>query len=191
MADTPMRRISRDEMTPELASIRDTLNELTGEPAFVEVFAQAPELIDFVMHRFYGDIFFKGRVGNKYKQLARLYLSQIHGCRTCNKQNIPGSLEAGISQAQIDSITDFENGPFDPAEKAVLRYASQMVLTNPAGHMNNDLYNDLKEHFDDAQICELGTVMAIIGGMAKLSFVLGLVEKEDYCEFAPSSVAVA
>ncbi len=191
MADTPMKRLSRDAMTPELALIRDTLNDLTGEPAFVEVFAQAPELIDFVMHRFYGEIFFKGRVENKYKQLVRLYLSQIHGCRTCNKQNIPGSLEAGISQMQIDKITDFENGAFDPAEKAVLRYASQMVLTNPAGHMDNSLYNSLKVHFDDAQICELGTVMAVIGGMAKLSFVLGLVEKEDYCEFARSSVSAA
>ena len=103
---------------------------------------------------------------------------------TCNKQNAPGSLEAGVSQAQVDSITDFENGPFDDAEKAVLRYAAQMALTNPEGAMDADLYAALRAHFSDADICELGTVMAVIGGMAKLSFVLDLVEKEPYCAFA-------
>ena len=30
---------------------------------------------------------------------------------------------------------------------------------------------------------ELGTVMAVISGMAKLSFVLNLVDKEGYCPF--------
>jgi len=184
MAGTPLKRISREDLDEEFALAWDTLNRLTGEPAFVEAFANAPELLRFVMGDFYGKIFFTGRVENRYKQLARLYLSLIHGCRTCNKQNIPGSLEAGITRAQIEKITDFEDGPFDGAEKAVLRYTAQMALTNPEGVMGDDLYADLREHFDDAQICELGVVMAVIGGMAKLAFVLDLVEKETYCEFA-------
>ena len=187
MAMTPMKRIPRDKMPADLIAIRDRLDDLTGEPAFVEVFANAPELVDFVMNRFYGEIFFAGRVPNRYKQLVRLYHSQIHGCRTCNKQNIPASLEAGIGQAKVDAITTFETGPFDDAEKAVLRFAHQMLLTNHKGRMNDNLYADLKAHFDDAEICELGTVMAVIAGMAKLSFVLDLVEREDYCEFAPQA----
>ncbi|MEM9618964.1 MAG: carboxymuconolactone decarboxylase family protein [Pseudomonadota bacterium] len=188
MSSTPLSRIPRDELSPELGQVWDTLNKLTGEPAFVEAFANAPELLNFVMGEFYGKIFFGGRVDNKFKQLARLYLSMTHGCLTCNKQNVPGSLEAGISQEQVDAILHFENGPFDDAEKAVLRYTAQMALTNPDGHMDDALYKDLHIHFDDAQICELGTVMAIISGMAKLSFVLDLVEKEPYCEFANPAV---
>ena len=184
MAETPLSRIPRHQMNETLGTVWDKLNELTGEPAFVEAFANAPELLQFIMNEFYGKIFFAGRVDNKYKQLARLYLSMTHGCMTCNKQNVPGSIEAGISQAQIDAITEFETGPFDAAEKSVLRYTAQMALTNPDGRMDETLYRDLKDHFDDAQICELGTVMAVIGGMAKLSFVLDLVEKEPYCEFA-------
>lgn len=184
MSNTPLTRIPRDQLGDELGPIWDTLNNLTGEPAFVEAFAAAPELLNLVMGEFYGKIFFGGRVEEKYKQLARLHLSMTHGCMTCNKQNVPGSLEAGISQEQVDAITDFESGPFDDAEKAVLRYTAQMTLTNIDGRMDDALYQDLKAHFDDAQICELGVCMAIIGGMAKLSFVLDLVEKETYCEFA-------
>ena len=40
-------------------------------------------------------------------------------------------------------------------------------------------------------ILELGTAMAVISGMAKLSFVLNLVEKENYCPFAGSAADAA
>ena len=103
MSNTPFARIPRDELPEGAQAAWDHLNKLTGEPTFVEVFANAPQMLDFVMNKFYGEIFFAGNVDQKYKQLARLRLSLIHGCRTCNKQNVPGSLEAGISQEQEHS----------------------------------------------------------------------------------------
>jgi len=187
MSDTLMKRIPRDELPQPIRLAWDALNELTGEPTFVEVFAQAPDVLDFVMDKFYAKLFFGGRVDERYKQLVRLKLSIVHGCRTCNKQNVPGALAAGISQAQVDSMLadDCENGPFSDADKAVLAFADQMVLTNMDGDMSPQLYRRLAAHFSDADICELGTCMAVIAGMAKLSFVLNLVEKEDYCPFVP------
>ncbi|MEM7504424.1 MAG: carboxymuconolactone decarboxylase family protein [Pseudomonadota bacterium] len=184
MTSTPMRRISPDDLAPDLRQVWSTLNDLTGEPTFVEVFAQAPELLEFVMQRFYGEIFFGGRVDERYKQLARLRLSQIHGCRTCNKQNVPGAIEAGYSSEQLDAMAAPSAALFSAAELAVLEFAEQVSLTNHDGKMDEGLYQRLSDHFDDAQICELGTVMAVISGMAKLSFVMQLVEREDYCPFA-------
>jgi alkylhydroperoxidase family enzyme len=189
MSDTPLRRIPRRDLPEEFGLAWDTLNRLSGEPAFVEAFAQAPHVLRFVMGDFYANLFFGGQVEQRYKQLARLRLSLVHGCRTCNRQNIPGALEAGFTKAQIDAIDDYERGPFTAAEKAVLRFADQMVLTNMAGDMSPALYRELSVHFSDAQILELGTVMAIIAGMAKLSFILHLVEREEYCPFGEQSAA--
>lgn len=183
MAETAMSRIPRDELPGEFQVAWDALNELTDEPTFVEVFAQAPEVLRFVMNDFYAKLFFGGNVDQRYKQLVRLKLSLVHGCRTCNKQNVPGALEAGITQAQVDAMGDYENGPFTEAEKAALAFADQMVLTNMEGDMGDDLYARLSAHFSDAEICELGTVMAVIAGMAKLSFIMHLVEREPYCPF--------
>ncbi len=192
MADTLFTRIPRDKLAPEFHLAWDTLNGLTGEPTFVEVFAQNPTMLDFVMNKFYGPVFFGGNVDNRYKQLARLKLSLIHGCRTCNKQNVPGALAAGITQAQVDAMDDFENGPFTDAEKAVIDYAAQVALTNLDGEMTPALFQRLRRHFSEADILELGTAMAVISGMAKLSFVLNLVEKEAYCPFAaPAATAAA
>jgi alkylhydroperoxidase family enzyme len=75
------------------------------------------------------------------------------------------------------------------AEKAVLAFADQVALTNMDGDLSDALYARLSKHFSDADICELGTVMAVIAGMAKLSFVMRLVEKESYCPFAPPDAA--
>jgi alkylhydroperoxidase family enzyme len=182
-----MNRIPRAELPNQFHLAWDTLNRLTGEPTFVEVFAQAPALLDFVMNDFYAKIFFGGKVDQRYKQLARLKLSLEHGCRTCNKQNVPGALEAGVSQAQIDAMDDYENGPFTAAEQAVLAFTDEVKLTNMDGEMTPALYRRLSQHFSDAEICELGTCMAVISGLAKLSFVLNLVEKESYCPFAPAT----
>ncbi|MGA1728866.1 MAG: carboxymuconolactone decarboxylase family protein [Steroidobacteraceae bacterium] len=187
MADTLFTRTPRDELPEGFRPAWDMLNKLTGEPTFIEVFGQAPELVNLVMSEFYMKTFFGGRVEQRYKQLVRLRLSIVHGCRTCNKQNVPGALEAGVSQAQVDAMIEgrYPDALFTPAEQAVLEYADQMVLTNMNGQVGPELFHRLREHFSEPEILELGVVMAIVAGMAKLSFLLNLVEKEDYCPFVP------
>lgn len=184
MPDTLMSRIPRARLEPAWQPAWDMLNELTGSATFVEVFAQAPQLLEFVMGAFYTKLFFGGQVAQRYKQLARLRLSLLHGCRTCNRQNIPGALGAGFTQEQIDALIREDFAPFSPAERAVIDYASQVALTNMDGEMSPTLLGALRAHFSEADILELGTVMAVISGMAKLSFVLNLVDKEGYCPFA-------
>ena len=187
MTETLFTRTPRDEMPEKFHLAWDTLNKLTGEPAFVEVFASNPEMLEFVMNQFYMGVFFGGKVEQRYKQLARLRLSIAHGCRTCNKQNVPGALAAGFAQGQIDALLAGNLAPFTPAERAVIRYAEQVALTNMDGAMSTELFQDLRQHFSEADILELGVAMAVISGMAKLSFVLNVVERENYCPFASAA----
>lgn len=186
MANTALSRIPRDRLDPAWQGAWDMLNGLTGEPAFIEGMANAPELLNFVMVEFYQKIFFGGRVEHRYKQLLRLRLSLAHGCRSCNLQNRVGMREVGYDDAQIAAIEGDRSG-FNDAERAVLDFADQMALTNAGGRLDEALYRQLRIHFDDAQICELGMVAGIIGGLAKMAFVLDLVEKEQACPFTPGS----
>lgn len=184
MTDSLFTHTDRNQLTPEWQPAWDMLHKLTGDASFVEVFAQAPALLEFVMQQFYAKVFFGGEVAARYKQLARLRLSLVHGCRTCNKQNIPGALGAGFTQAQIDALQSNALDAFDPADRAIIDYADQIALPNMDGRMTPELFAALRRHFSEAQILELGTAMAVISGMAKLSFVLNLVERESYCPFA-------
>ncbi|MEL6367493.1 MAG: SURF1 family cytochrome oxidase biogenesis protein, partial [Pseudomonadota bacterium] len=99
-----------------------------------------------------------------------------------------GFLPSGLTDAEIDAImSDPDSGALDPKERAVVDYADQVALTNPDGLLTEERIKALQDHFSSAEICELGTVMAIISGMAKLTFVMDLVEKEQYCTFANAS----
>jgi alkylhydroperoxidase family enzyme len=192
MADTLLSRTPRARLPERFQPAWDAMQALTEEPTFVEVFASNPAMLEFVMERFYAGVFFGGQVEQRYKQLVRLKLSLLHGCRTCNRQNVPGALAAGITQEQVDAMDDFESGPFSDADKAVLAFAEQVALTNMDGRLTPELYARLRTHFSEADILEIGVAMAVISGMAKLSFVLDLVEKEGYCPFAgPVAAAVA
>jgi alkylhydroperoxidase family enzyme len=191
MTDTLFTRTPRAQMAPEWQGAYDMLDKLTGDATFVEVFAQAPPLLEFVMQQFYMKVFFGGAVEQRYKQLARLKLSLIHGCRTCNKQNVPGAIGAGFTEAQIEALINGNDQPFTPAERAVIQYAEQIALSNMEGQMTPALFGALKAYFSEAQILELGTAMAVVSGMAKLSFVLDLVERENYCPFATSASSAA
>jgi AhpD family alkylhydroperoxidase len=185
MTTATLERVSREQMPEQFVPAWEMLNKLTGEPAFVEAFATAPHVLNFVMGDFYQKLFFEGQVDQRYKQLARLRLSALHGCQTCNKQNTVGAAEAGFSAEQVAAImSGYEYAGFDAADLAVLGFADQVALTNAAGKLDGDLTARLQAHFSSAEICELGTVMAVISGMAKLAFVMDLVEKEPYCEFA-------
>jgi alkylhydroperoxidase family enzyme len=191
MSETLLTRIPRDQLEPRWQQAWETLNQLTGAATFIEVFAQAPDVLEFVMDRFYARLFFGGTVAQRYKQLARLELSIVHGCRTCNRQNVPGAMSAGFTQEQIDALIGGDSTPFSAAERAVIAYADQLALSNMDGRLSQDLFGALRRHFTEAQILELGTVMAVISGMAKLSFVLDVVDREDYCPFAPEPVRPA
>jgi alkylhydroperoxidase family enzyme len=191
MSDTLLTRIPRDQLEPGCQKAWETMNALTGSATFIEVFAQAPEILAFVMDKFYAGVFFGGSVPQRYKQLARLKLSLLHGCQTCNRQNIPGALSAGFTQAQVDALIRGDNSAFTEAECAALAYADQIALTNMDGRLTPELLGTLRKHFSEAQILELGTAMAVIGGMAKLSFVLDLVDREDYCPFATTPLRPA
>jgi alkylhydroperoxidase family enzyme len=108
-----------------------------------------------------------------------------HGCAYCNKGNRDAAKRAGVTAEQLARIMD-EGAPcFDARERAVLRLADQIVLTNMHGELTPALMAQLRPHFDDAQVFELGMVAGILTGMAKFIFVYDLVEKEANCPIVP------
>lgn len=189
MADTLLPRLAREEMSEGAAMARDALHELSGDATFVEVFAQAPELLNFAMVDFYQKLFFEGRMAEKYKQLARLRLSMSHGCRTCNAQNVPSVGAMGYSDGQIQAMWDQDYAGFPEDEQAVMELADEIALDNRAGELTPELYAKLQRHFSVQDILELSMCLGVIVGLVKLSFTLGLVDKEEYCEFGADRAA--
>ena len=189
MTDTLFKRVAPEDMTESARAAFEALRALSGDATFVEVFAQAPELLDFAMVAFYQKIFFEGRVPEKYKQLARLRLSMNHGCRTCNMQNLPSVAAIGYSEEQIDLMWAQDYAGFPEDEQAVMELADEIALNNREGEVTPELMDKLRRHFTEAEILELSLCLGVIVGLVKMSFALNLVQKESYCEFGADKAA--
>ena len=187
--NTPLHRVPRDDLPPSLQGAHDASMKLHGDATFVEVLGNTPHMLEWYRKDFYERLFYSGRLPRRMVELVRLRLANVHGCAFCNRADRISAAQAGITEAEMEALTDHANGPFSPAEKAALALADVMVLTNPKGAVTPELYAGLKPHLSDAQMVELGMIMAVLCGMAKFIFAYDLVEKEDYCPFAPASQA--
>ena len=189
MPNPMLRRVPREEMTERMAADYDTAMKLRDDATMNEVGANAPELMVWYKDEFYGRLFYGGRVEARLKEILRYRLSMTHGCAYCNKGNREAAQKQGVTAEQLRWIMNEDAECFDAKERAVLRLADQIVMTNMNGNLDKKLYDELKPHFDDAQIFELGMVAGILTGMAKFIFVYDLVEKEANCPVVPLTEA--
>jgi len=158
-----------------------------GEAKIIGGFAHAPEIWDWYVDRFSGEMFYAGTVPVKYKELGRLRLSQLHGCASCNRGNRLDAKDNGLTDMQIRHIANADHPCFDTADKAVLALADLLSLQSISGkdpqRLDMATYQALKAHFTDGHILELSLALSMLAGVAHFLFAFDLVEKEEYCEF--------
>ena len=178
-----LSRVKPENLPEDIRAAWDKSMSLRGDGTFFEVFAKHPELYRWYIEEFYGKVFQLGKVKNRYKQLLRLKLSTLHGCKFCNQGNRKDALESGLSQEQIENFENQTLDVFSKADRAVMDLAERLSMSNPNGTLDPSLYSRLREHFCDAEIIELGFIGSILTGVAKFLFAFDLVEKEEYCPF--------
>lgn len=187
--DPLLNRISRDEMSPDHQQSWDKSMAIHGDASFVEVLMNAPEVYDWYVKDFYQRMFYSGRVDRKTVELVRLKLANLHGCASCGRGDRMYALEAGFTEEQLDAMLDYENGPFSEREKATLMLAEMMSLTNVYGTLTPEIYARAKRSFTDAELVELGMIMAVLAGVGKLVFAYDLLEREPSCPLTTKRVA--
>jgi 4-carboxymuconolactone decarboxylase len=101
-----------------------------------------------------------GRVDERLKVLAELKAGALVQCEFCIDIGSSLAREAGISEAQMLALPDYrESDEFDELEKLVLDYATAMSQT-PA-EVSDELFEALRGHFDERQLVELTSVIAL------------------------------
>lgn len=182
-----LARVPRAQMTERLQREHDASVALRDDATLIEVGANAPELLEWYRDSFYAKLFYGGRVDVRTKELMRYRLSMTHGCAYCNRGNSKAALKAGVTETQLSNIMNENDPVFDARDRAVLRLTDQIAMTNMHGTLDAAMHQALREHFDDAQIFELGMVAGILTGMAKFIFVYDLVDKEANCPIRPAA----
>ena len=189
MPNPKLPRIPPEHLPAQLREAHEQSMQLRGDATFFEVFGHHPELYRWYVDSFYGEVFHGGLVDRRTKELVRYRLSTLHGCRFCNQGNRVAAREAGITDAALDAIDDYESSDaLSEADRAAIALAERQALTSEIEAMDDDLYRRLRAAFSDAQILELGLIIGILSGVARFLFAFDLVEKETSCPLHAGAV---
>jgi len=106
-----------------------------------------------------------GNIDHKLKEIIRIQLARFAGDAYFASLRSEQARAAGLTEAEIEAgCGDYEDAPcFTEAEKCALRYADQMYLD--ASKLDPAFYEEMKRHYTEAQIMELGAFIAFHYGM--------------------------
>ena len=108
----------------------------------------------------------KGNVDHKLKEIIRVRLARTaQDTYFANLRSRQAQAE-GLTEERIEAGSgDFENDArFTEVEKLALRYADWMYRDDPK-KLDAAFYDEMKKHFTEAQIMELGSFIALHYGM--------------------------
>ena len=116
----------------------------------------------------------------KLRELGICTVALLTGAHYEYHHHAPDFLKAGGTQAQLDALNAFVKSdpraaPADASlgaiEKLVIRYAAQMTLDVK---VSDEVFNGLREHFDETQIVELTSAIATYNMVARFLVALGI-----------------
>ena len=82
-------------------------------------------------------------------------------------------MQQGLTEDKIAALDGDDNrDAFSPQEKMALRFAEKMALNHH--EIDDDFFRELRQHFSDAEIVELGMMIGQYIGFGRLMAVLDL-----------------
>lgn len=101
-------------------------------------------------------------------ELVRLRIAFHNQCRSCMAIRYQDAVVDGLDEALVCSLErPSESDHLTPAELSALRYAD--LLATDHLRIDEAVYDDLRNHFTEQQIVELGLNCAIFVGIGRLA----------------------
>jgi AhpD family alkylhydroperoxidase len=151
----------------------DNLTDL--EQGLTRYFAHCPEQALGLMG-FGGALKRNRSLPERLVELVRLRVAFFNQCRSCMAIRYSDAVADGVTEGLVCSLErpqEAEN--LSAAEKAAIRYGELMATDHLA--INDAVYADLRQHFSEAQIVELGMTVAFFVGFGRLAATYHMVEE--------------
>jgi alkylhydroperoxidase family enzyme len=115
-----------------------------------------------------------GSVDHRLKEIIRVMLAGIARDPYFSRLRSKRAIEQGLTEDRIGAgIARYEtDSRYSDAEKTALRYAERMYLTPET--IDAAFYDEMKKHFSEAQIMELGAFIAFHFGMQAFARTLAI-----------------
>ncbi|MBU1360059.1 MAG: carboxymuconolactone decarboxylase family protein [Gammaproteobacteria bacterium] len=167
-----------DQITPSLRSKIETIDALGGDTRFFRFAAHAPHIVELYWGHFYRDVFFKGLLPVRLKEIARLRLAALNGCSFCQVGDRQSAIDHGVTEAEVDALfADGQAPSFSAAEQAAADTATRLSNFDPEGTLEAPLLDRLHASFMPAELMELLTAIGLLTGMARMLLGAGFISR--------------
>ena len=173
-----MARISKiepEDWDPRLKAAFKPEERTALEQGLTRFFAHRPELALGVAGL--GGALKKHRtLPDRLVELVRLRVAFHNQCRSCMAIRYADAVADGVTEELVCSLEKPYDAPgLTDAERVAIRYG-ELFATNHLA-IDDALYGQLLEHFTEAQVVELGMIVAFFVGYGRLAATLHMVEE--------------
>ncbi len=109
-----------------------------------------------------------GTLPPRLVELVRLRIAFHNQCRSCMSVRYQSAIDDGLTEDLVCSLErPAEADDLTPAERSALRYADLFATNHLA--IDDGVYDDLRQHFSEDELVELGVHCAYAVGMGRLA----------------------
>jgi AhpD family alkylhydroperoxidase len=102
-------------------------------------------------------------------ELVKMRASQINGCAFCLDMHSKDARAAGETEQRLYVLSAWREAPFySPRERAALAWTEAVTLL-PQGGPDDELFAEVRAHFDEREIVELTMAVITINGWNRLA----------------------
>ena len=124
-----------------------------------------------------------GSISSEFKRIIAYISSNTAGCRYCQAHTIRAAERYGAKKERLEQSWNFENSAlFTEAEKIALRFT--IAASSVPVKVTTELEKALKNHWDETDILEIMSVIALFGYLNRWNDVMGTSLEDDAIESA-------
>ena len=161
-----VRLIEKEQAPPEVKEIFQKIEDNGAKILnLYKVVANSPKvLLNFI--RLGNSIIGRTGLPARLREIVILRVARLTGSEYEWAQHAPVALQVGVSQKQLDSISDWKNSAeFNNQERAVLQYTDEVAQKVK---VTDQTFNTLKNFFNEQTIVELTMTIGYYEMVARL-----------------------
>lgn len=170
-----IEKVAPEDWDPRLkAAIQpEMLTDL--EQGLSRYFAHCPDQALGLM-QFGGALKMNRQLSDRLVELVRLRIAFFNQCRSCMAIRYSDAVQDGVDEGAVCSLEKPQEADnLSGAEKAAIRFGELMATDHLS--IGDAIYDELRKHFNEPQIVELGMTCAFFVGFGRLAATWHMVEE--------------
>ena len=170
-----IKKLELDEWDNDLREMTAADSGTALEQGIMRMFAHTPEISKGLV-AFGGAIKSYRSLPDRLVELVRLRVAFHNQCRSCMAIRYQDGVDAGIDEDLVCSLEKPQEAEdLSDAEKAAIEYG-ELFATNHLA-IDDSIYENLLEHFSEAEVVELSITVAWFVGFGRLAATYHMVEE--------------